>query len=375
MCRTPASLINPDRNVETATDMIILFDDCVDFDGPTSDGWNLVSSIESDDIYAVSKHDIFYGILSYLFRKFHAELNSSIDAGSIYICLYFAMNRSDMKNVRLILDFDPKAMNYSGNTIYDIPAIHLVATLPYIHVDILKLLLEKGADFQITYLGETATSRSLWFSKLFFTWLKRLQDIYQDLDEFMERETSPGSVLGQANWDCRTLRDLLNLDSNEIFNDLADDSLDVQCYSCWKYEFGGTRKYVIEPWWEELKHKVRNTQCICSLLMGTKNRFINEKIRQMSLEKTKKNSEFHAGESDLDYDIESKESQGEYGFTRQGNASELLWRFSHIHGGRWNKHYIPNEYYCFECLEVQEGWGPGSDTETSSSIESEQSVD
>jgi hypothetical protein len=360
--------------------MLILFDDCIDFDGPTSNGWYLVSNVETDDNRDISEHEIFHCILSFLFRKFHTELTSSIDATSIHLCLYWALNRVDMKSVQLILDFYPKAVNYCGNRIYDLPAVHIVATNPRISVGILKLLLDKGADIHKVYLGETATSRSLWFFKLFFSWFERLRDIYQDLDEFMERETSSGSVLAQANWDYKRLRALATLEPNAILNDLRDHFPDVKCHSCWKTEDAGTREYVIEPWWEELKHGVRNEQCICPLLNGAESEFIANKIRKMNLNQTNEGSEFRAVELDSGDGIDSEDSLSEFDasdFTCQGDTPEILWRSFHLQGGRWNKQYLPNEYYCYECLELWEGQESGSDTEVStcSSTKSEESVD
>jgi hypothetical protein len=341
--------------------MLILFDDCIDFDGPTSDGWHLVSNVEASLTRGISEHEIFHCILSFLFRKFHTELTSSIDVTSIHMCLFWALDRVDMKSVQLILDFDPKAVNYCGNHIDELPAVHTVATMPHISVGILKLLLDKGADIHRVYLGETATSRSLWFSKIFFSWFERLRDIYQDLDEFMERETSSGSVLAQANWDYERLRDLLTLEPNAILSGPCEHFPYVQCRTCPKTEDAGTREYVIEPWWEELKHRVRNEQCVCSLLGGAESQFIANKIRKMNLNQTNEGSKFRA--------VEMK--------SYQGDISEKLWRFSHLQGGRWNMQYLPNEYYCFECLEILESWESGSDTEVStcSSTKSEESVD
>ncbi|KAH8700436.1 hypothetical protein BGW36DRAFT_425259 [Talaromyces proteolyticus] len=382
---TPASFILTDPTTfKTAIDMMLLFDDCIDFDGPMSDGWNLVSSYESDNAEARSEHQIFRDILSSLFRRFNAGLTDYIDAESIHYCMCGAICRADIENIRLILDFDP-AVNYFD---YDLPepAIYLVVSMPYVSADILKLLLDRGADIHMVCQDETATSMSLWFSKLFFQWFERLGVIYQELDEFMERETSSGSVLAQANWRCETLRDLLTLKPTGNFKEFYHwyDGPIAACNRCYIIDGIYPTDRVIEPWWEELKYRVKNEQCICSLLGESENWMIDaedrticslcRRCREMSLGKPSKDSGSHAGELDSGYDFDSDEYQGKFNdhqCNRQGFRLPPLERFFHLQGGRWNGQYLPDEYYCSKCLSKVEGWEIDSDSETSDSDDSE----
>lgn len=358
-----------------------MFDECIDFDGPISDGWNLVSSIENDITDAIPGLKIAQDALSTLFRKFHTGHASTLETRSIERCLFWALRRSDIKSVQLILDVDPEALSYLSRHqgIFSNTAACFIEGIFFNAVNILRLLLDKGIDFHTVFRSETATSISLWFSNTFFQWSQCLGYLYRDLGQFVERETSSGSVLAENKWHRDTLRDLLGLTP---FTDSAIDDRDsltyMNCESC----LNCIQDYedLIEPWWEELKHRVRNEQCICSLLGEAEDWTIDDECSlcrwcsQMSLGEPDKDSGYHTVELDSDDGIDSQDDRSGFDDFRCNRLARTFWPlklFFHRQGGTWNGSYSPHEYYCFRCLAELEGWEAFSDTETSSQAESE----
>jgi hypothetical protein len=380
---TPLSLIRPAKYFKAARDMMLLFDDCIDFDGPMSDGWNMVTMIDFDDETAISEHRFIHDILSTLFRKFHRESTDCVYAEGIQYCLSFAVSRFDMESIRLILDFDPKAVGYAHDTNDESfePPVHLVVSLPNIYHEILELLLDRGADIHAIFRGETATSMSLWFSRGFFIWHERLRMIYQDLEEFIRRETSAKYVLGQANWRHDTLCDLFALKPTETFknNYYSDyDSIYHFCLRCSKFDDfrSADEEGFVEPWWEEIKHRVQNRQCICSLLSrwmvyseDPSSDSLCRWCRELGMKKVYEgeDSGFHAAVSDSNENFDGNDNQSElYGLCKRREYTLLsLECFFYRQNGRWNREYLPGACFCFTCLAKLEGWEIDSDTEVS----------
>jgi hypothetical protein len=369
--------------------LLYLFDDCIDFSELTSDGWTLVEATEFDLDNRRAQHQVIHGVLSFLLRKFRTETTDYVNVGALRYGLAFAIERSDIESVRSILDFDSKVVNYVDR-ICEEPVMHVVTIPGDFNIEILRLLVNKGANPHAIFCGETPTSVALRFSRVFFQWRNYLKILYQELDDFILREASVGYPLSQAEWRSDTLRDLFSLESTERFRDLfypysSDHGKCDRCFGVGELFYGYTG--MVEPWWEELKHQVKTEQCICSMLDGLfvepreakegsmigagectgQESKIDPRVcsfcrlpvcRVLSRNKPCQDSKHNeAISADLVDRNDAQHEPDPYPFLR-GNRN--LWKLSLKHfyrqQGRWRKEYEPGKYYCYECLARLEGW-------------------
>lgn len=279
---------------------------------------------------------------------------------------WLSIQMSIVESVELLLNFDPQAcpINDTHRT-DDIeqPLVFDVVKAPHTSPDILRILMDKGADIHgAVYCGDTTTSLSLWFSYTFLHWLGRLQDIYKKLDDFILSETSTKCMLEQSGWHTGTLRTLFSLRLYETLLYTAETSLIFyMSLECIKHEFHTTEvtdwSQFIEPWWEEFKYNIKSDQCICFMLeqgdMYLDQRYFHEA--------SPKSEAHHTFEEDFQAMPDVRPCK------RRGSSIWILEEF-YRRDGKWRYEYEPGEIWCKECLAEREGFyessSEGTDTET-----------
>ncbi|QKX55267.1 uncharacterized protein TRUGW13939_02359 [Talaromyces rugulosus] len=359
-------------------EMMLLFDDLIDFHGPQSDGWNILDSTSWVDFYL---DDELQGIdvLSFLLYKYRTDMSDYVDTSIIDYCLTCAFHFSNAECLRLIIDSKPEE---SRDYIYGMPAFLFIVREPHIPNDISQLYFDRGTDIHKVHFGETAISLSLWLSTLCSKLCARLEDNGQDLNDLSIRETLPGSVLAQENWRSDTLKDFLCLTS-KLKSQLYDVNGDFDKINCDGCEIGGDIWFqpsvalLIEPYWEELKYRVKTEQCICSLLptecpcgrssdpwkkssvsdgeeyvyvdayQGSLCRFCQKIYSEKSLETRE------ATQVMVMSDTNFVNSDGAHNENTDDQELESL-RLFHLQNNTWHGQYLPGEYYCPLCLALRE---------------------
>jgi hypothetical protein len=359
--------------------MVLLFDDLIDFHGPQSDGWGILRSTAS--CHCHDAHQVI-DTLSFLFNKYRTDMPDYVDTSIIDHCLTSSIAFLNVECFRLIMEFKPEE---SRDYIYDEPVLSFLARRPTVHKDISRLFFDRGTDIHRVYFGETALSLSLWFSTLCSKWCDRLEDNGQDLNDLSIRETLPGSVLAQLNWRSDTLKEFLSL-THELKSELyrVNDHFDmVFCDGCEKSDdiYFDEPVVLIEPYWEELKYRVKTEQCICSLLptecpcgrslgrwkkssAGDGEKYAYFDADQCSLcrfcQKIYSEKSFEAREAaQVLPDTNFVNSHGAHNentaksWMRYDQELESL-RLFHLQNNKWNGQYLPGEYYCSPCLALRE---------------------
>lgn len=287
------------------------------------------------------------------------------------------------ESVQLLLDLDPQTgpfeniLSTKNSYTLEKPLVFDVVEAPQTRTDVLRILMDKGADIHTIYCDETPTSLSLYFSYTFLRWLGHLQDIYQELDDFVRCETMTTCILERSGWHASALRTLFSLKPCETrhytveSNDLHMFGASLRCeeHSLIDDVCDGWA-FFIEPWWEELKYNMKSNQCVCFML----------EEGGMYLDKR----QFH------DHGTCKEDSQtmsNVQACKRNGDSSRVLEDF-YCRGGVWQFHYEPGEIWCQICLAEREGSyetssedsdaedsGEDTDTETSNGEEEEEGDD
>lgn len=403
-------------------ELLFLFDDCIEFSGPTSDGWHVLMTI-GDSAASFGKERKYYEELSFLLRKYRAELIDYIDKSAIYYFLFQSLILADVEEISLVLDFHPEAVVFTQEGGW--PIIHS-GICQNTRTAIMQLLVDRGANLHQISSGETPTSLSLWFSGMFFAWRDQLSILYRDLEDFAKKETSEIHYpLSQELWSLDTLHDLFSLSPTEEFKNTINTCHKLgqyHCHICSNQEFftevvGSIG--IIEPWWEQLKYYVKTRQCICCMLDDLENwgycfldslqqnkynsadpgEYLGEnrktdpqicsvcpqcrRLGQICLVCSKcgrlhpnnSNRDPELKEAMTDESIDPKILPHERGSVEH---THMRWRsieHFYLQHGRWKNKYEPGEYFCFQCLAKLEDWNiddksGDEDSEDSSSSES-----
>jgi hypothetical protein len=243
--------------------MLLLFDDCIDFSNTCygyGTGWVLL--IEPNFVNS----SILYSNVSLLVRKYHNEITDHdyFDSGSAFYAVLFASAElENLEFVRLILGIDPRAVDSVGR--FDMSITHeLVLTrcrLTTRYEEFFDLLVDRGVDLHQVCLDQTPTSLSMWFSGLFGPWRDLLRGLPQDKRKaYLQYETSRSLLpLKEAGWCPARLQELIDLplefhfEDFQYYNDTGDYLFQAFCHRCSGIGTGA----MIEPWWEELKDRVK----------------------------------------------------------------------------------------------------------------------
>jgi hypothetical protein len=133
-CSTPVSLIH--KINEDIPKMLLLFEDCIDFSEGTSDARGGMLILQHTRL--IVNNELIYDMLFTLFRMIRQEPPKFRKDSSFIFCLLIAIQRSDIRGVRRILDIYPSAaegLHKSRGHSH----ICLLAT-----VEIMQLLISKG---------------------------------------------------------------------------------------------------------------------------------------------------------------------------------------------------------------------------------------
>jgi hypothetical protein len=119
--------------------MMLLFEDIIEFHGPQSDGWILLSMdwinlYESDDAHHV------VDVLSFLFHKYRTDIPDDVNTSTINYCLNSAIEFPNVECLRLILDSQPQE---TRDYIYGTPALFFIVRQLYIHKDISQFYFDR----------------------------------------------------------------------------------------------------------------------------------------------------------------------------------------------------------------------------------------
>lgn len=179
--------------------------------------------------------------------------------------LWVSINKLvDAKSAQLLLEFDQThAADFAFHSDYTpFPLVFDIVWAPHTTTDILRYLMDKGANIHHLYKGETPTSWALRSSLEFLPWRDRLWAIYQNLDEFVTAENPTTVILKQSGWHPDTLRIIFSLSFDEARTYTKKSirrfyrNLRCERHRCpW-----------MEPWWETFKYRVKTHQRISSML-------------------------------------------------------------------------------------------------------------
>jgi hypothetical protein len=284
LCSTPLSLLAGSSLGICAKwlEFYYLFKDCIEFCEPEADGWLILQSVEFDS--SSSLHLPYRDSLLFLLERIQEEITVGMNRDAIETALFYAARTGRFADMDLILKFDTQKVIHRCCLKGERPILGRWA-----HWLILQFLAEKGLDIQTSLLGETPTSRCLEFSGSFFCWRMDARILFSDIDRLIERETSESkkSAPRLRGWSFDLLRDLFSLDLDELlelegFEDLKrphshwdyiylanDDAMDLKCLQCgckrvYGFFEGTNGGFIMEPWWEGVKTRVKNRKCLCS---------------------------------------------------------------------------------------------------------------
>lgn len=355
-----------------AIELLQLFDDCLDLSEPDSQGWEIFHSIADDEVDS-EKHAVTC-IISFFFQKYRVSImDGCYYQPPIRHLMWLSIFSSNAEGVQLLLDLDPQKrplnnlLSLESSQLQEPPLVFDVVEAPEISTDILRILMDKGADIHAIYHGETPTSLSLYFSYAFLRWFDRLQDIYPNLDDFIASETMTTCILERSGWHAGALRTLFSIRLYENRHYTVEYS-DVHIFYLLKCEKHGLDSVgistdwalFIEPWWEELKYNIKSKQCICSMLEG--GMYLDERCSQ--------------NHATCEEDFQTMPNVQPC--KRNGDSPWVLEEF-YRRGGVWQFHYEPGEIWCQECLAEREGFdksaSENTDTESSDDDADEESSD
>ncbi|EEA25824.1 hypothetical protein PMAA_069170 [Talaromyces marneffei ATCC 18224] len=350
---TPAALISSKGE---AIELLRLFDDCIDLSEPDSQGWEIFETITYS--WGDFEVNVAHGVLSFFLQKYRIETLDSYYEAPIRHALWTSINiLLDAKSLHLLLEFDPQTHSVdSAFPSYYYPSRPLVFDIvaaPHTTTDILRYLMEKGANIHRVDDGATPTSMALRLSHQFLPWRDRLWAIYQNLDEFITSNNPTTSILKESGWHPETLHIIFSLGFNEARTHTREsvsgfyDSIHCKrhCYS-W-----------IEPWWEALKYRVKTHQCISSMLENAGMHLDKKYFGELS------------SEPKVCYDSEDGDIVRKVpAYKHLAYLSRAEYKF-YRRGGNWRFHYEPGEVWCLECLiereSIDEASSESSDTESS----------
>lgn len=347
MDSTPAALI-PSKG--EAIELLRLFDDCIDLSEPDSQGWEIFATLTG--VWEDFEDNVARSVISFFVRKYGMETLDNYYEPPIRDILWMSVIMMlDVKSAQLFLEFDPQTHSVDNPFPSDIMSLPLTFNIVWeLHVttDILRYLIDEGANIHHVHDGQTPTSMSLYLSFVFLAWRDRLWATYQNLDEFVMSENPTTVILKRSGWHPNTLRIIFSLSFDEARTYTQKSirrffrNLRCERHHCsW-----------IEPWWETLKYRVKAHQCISSMLeeagMYLDKKYFGELFSV---------STACCGGEDVHImpEISSHE--------QLGHLSRVVHDF-YRRGGKWRFHYRPGEVWCRDCLMEQESLEESSDTES-----------
>lgn len=258
--------------------MLLLFDDCIDFAGcDIPAGWYCMLGQHLRYLCRPNnKLSHYYSSVSWLARKYkNVEPDDGINQSKfVFIATFEYPGTKSLKPVLRLLEMNPGAISdareFSGQSFFHHLALSGGRFYGYNNVQDSQLmkLVDRGGNMQQVCFGETPTSRSLWFSCLSGSWWALLHTYFgEGIHAHWQRETSEfGLPLKEDGWSPSTLKDLFGLPLRLEFRRTFIDAwrgfnigLFGFCDSCQGLDVPA----VIEPWFEELKHRIKTESCIC----------------------------------------------------------------------------------------------------------------
>ncbi|KAL3444690.1 hypothetical protein BJX65DRAFT_310689 [Aspergillus insuetus] len=372
---TPTSLL---RCLDTTTkplDLILLFRDCIEFDNPHSDGWLLLSSFDCMD--GRSDFQAIFECLWFLVQIARAATNEELqefDNQYAWDALARAYRRGDDKSIQTILEIDPCAKSYvDGDRPLDAA---LDARIFYCRDNSLirQYFLDRELEFIIEIENGTPASKAMRFASVFFAWRFDMMDISEspDLDCVVRQEISDSTPLSLQKWKSHTLHAMFDLDaSTELINTYLDGDPDFGNVLCAKKNCSVSEpahllhdnRLIVEPWWEELKHRIKTEKCICwmhnfvtdhrdlELFSHTPDCADHNMDLYDEMEPSADCSAIRRGGMGDSFNISTE-------VAKHGPIAEVTSWFSYCFSkyGGLRCTYKPQEYYCFDCLAQREGW-------------------
>lgn len=355
MDSTPAALI-PSKG--EAIELLRLFDDCIDLSEPDSQGWKIFATITGGWDIEDFEDNVAHSVISFFLRKYRMETLDNYYEPPIRDALWMSINiLLDAKSAQLLLEFGPRTHSVDSPFPSDImsqPLTFDIVWAPHVTTDILRYLIDEGANIHRVHDGETPTSMSLQLSFLFLAWRDRLWAIFQNLDQFITSENPTTTILKQSGWHLDTLRIIFSLSFNETRT--YTRGLISRFFRDWGCERHDCPW--VEPWWETLKYRVKTHQRISSMLEEA-GMYLDKKYFGKLYSESKACCDCEDGH--IMPSIPSHE--------QLGHLSPVAYDF-YRRGGKWKFYYRPSEVWCRDCLMEQE-----SLEETSSERSDTESLD
>ncbi|KAL3462752.1 hypothetical protein BJX64DRAFT_136369 [Aspergillus heterothallicus] len=350
--------------------MILLFRDYIEFDNYCCDGWSLLSNFDrkvwNRDTFECLRFLVQIARAAYkedeIFHNLHA-----------WEALARAYKRGDSRSIRTILELNPCAkVHVYGDRALDVA---LDARMFYCRDNplIRQYFLDRELNFFTEVDNGTPASKAMRFASVFFAWHSLIRNIPEspDLDCLVRQEISDSNPLSLQKWKSYTLHAMFELDaSTQIVNTYAR-SREFGNVSCAKKDCSVSEpahrlhdnRVIVEPWWEELKHRIKTEKCICSMQT-----FVNDHRDPGFFSHTPDCADYNVGlydemepsadcsairrcSMDESFDISTEAAQ-------HGPIAEVTSWFNYCfskHGGL-RCAYEPQEYYCFDCLAQRERW-------------------
>ncbi|KAF9894433.1 hypothetical protein FE257_007936 [Aspergillus nanangensis] len=363
--RTPTSWLRCRENTTKPLDMILLFQDCIEFYDAHSDGWDLLSSY--DDVDSRPDPQATYECLSFLVQSSRAAgpYDDEIDNQYAWEALARAYRRRDDRSIRMILEVDPSSKFYfDADTA---PDAAMNARMFYCRDNplIQQYFLDQELDFFTEIGGETPASRAIRFASVFFSWRFYMMDIKEgtDFDCLVRQEISDKNPLSLQGWDSFTLRDMFDLAaSTQLVNKYSEDD-EFGLISCAKEDCPVfepafllyDNRVIVEPWWEELKQRIKTEKCICTM-----HEFVFDPREPEIFIHTPGciDPEPSAGCSATRRDSNDSSGNTSSEVAHFGPLAEVTSWFNYCYSNYSGLRctYKPQEYYCFDCLARREGW-------------------
>jgi hypothetical protein len=340
---TPVALI-PSKS--EAIELLQMFDDCIDLSEPDSQGWEIFAIIASG--WVDSEDHVANSVISFFLRKYQMETFDSYYVAPLPSGLWMSIIiLSDAKSAQLLLEFDSQTHSIDDpipSAYLSQPLVFDIVGVPHAATDILRYLMDKGANIHCVHDGQTPTSKALGSSYEFLPWRDRLWAIYQNLDEFVTSENSTTSILKQSGWQPDTLRIIFSLSLCEARTYTQESTFKFYRHLICERHHSSR----IEPWWESFKYRVKTHQCISSMLEEA----------GMYLDKKYFGELCEDGQTMHKVPIRKQ----------QGHLSRVEFDF-YRRGGVWRFDYRPGEIWCWECFiereSLDETLSDSSDIESS----------
>lgn len=355
--------------------MILLFQDCIDFYGAHSDGWDLLSSFDGMD----SRPDpqATFECLFFLAQNLRAARpygEERLSNPYAWDALVRAYMRRDDKSIRTIIEIDPCDKGHFA--IDGALDAALDARMFYCRDNSLiqQYFLDKEWNLTTIIGGETPASGTIRFASVFFAWRFYMEDIKPrfDFDFIISQETSDNKPLTLQGWNWHTLYDMFFLGaSTQLANPYLDEDAEFGNFSCAKEDCPVSEpayllhdnRVIVEPWWEELKHRIKTEKCICTMLdfvtdprdpedfIHTPDCVDHNMDLYVDLEPS-------AGCSATRRDSKDSSSNTSMEVAHYGPLTEVTFWFNYCYSnyGGLRCMYKPQDYYCFDCLARREGW-------------------